>query len=775
MKTLSASLCIFLGLLFNSNAHAQCTATVSTFPYLENFETNNGGFTTGGTSSSWQWGVIAKPVITSAASGTKGWTTGGLTGSSYNNGEDSWIKSPCFNLTSLVNPQISFKVFWETEKKFDGATFEYSTNNGNSWQALGSELSDANCQGENWFNYQPVKYLGNVAGWSGSIYPNINGCQGGSGSGQWLTAKHKINFLAGNTSVMFRFRFGAGTTCNQFDGFAIDDFSIHEMPSTPADFMVSCTSYNTVEFTNLTAICQTSSLWDFGDPASGADNSSTASSPTHTFSGPGIYTVTMTASFSNNTPSVSSKQVIITQASTQVTSPISCYGENGSASVTVTPAIAYNYLWNTSPAQTTASLVNVPSGSYTVSISGNNVCTNTASVQLLSPPEFSVILTPTFADCVSGTGSISPTVTGGTPPLSYQWSNGATSSSLTNLPPGNYSVLITDFNHCTATGSATIQSTAANIQIEKEVQPAICTSNSGSIHISPSGGTAPYSYIWNNGATVQNLTELVAGTYSVTITDNNNCSVQSGNIIVAQQENTIQLSSTVTPVRCNSANGSISLSVVGGNTPYSFVWNNGMTTQNISSLNPGPFSVSVTDIYGCSAQLNNIVVSEDNYHIPVSLGIDRNFCTGMRIILSPGPNFSSYLWQNGSTSAQFNVIDTGLHWVRVTDQNGCSGTDSIKIYANCNDLHFSSAFTPNGDGLNDTFGALGDFTGLHDFELTIYGRWGQIVFHTKDPAKKWDGIYKGKMQQTQTFTYMARYTIGNRMPQLAKGTLTLIH
>ncbi len=117
-------------LLHRKKQYAQCATPISTFPYNEGFETTNGDFTTGGTASDWAWGIPAKPVITGAATGTKCWIVGGLTGSSYNDGERSWLQSPCFDFTTLQYPHISFNVFWETERRFDGAGFQYSTRPG---------------------------------------------------------------------------------------------------------------------------------------------------------------------------------------------------------------------------------------------------------------------------------------------------------------------------------------------------------------------------------------------------------------------------------------------------------------------------------------------------------------------------------------------------------------------------------------------------------------------------------------------------------------------
>ena len=139
--------------------NAQCGTPISTFPYNEGFEAGNGGWTPGGTFSSWAWGSPSKPVINSAATGINCWIVGGLTGSAYSDGEASWLQSPCFDFTALPYPYISFNVFWEMEQRFDGAGFQYSTNLGASWTNLGNYAGPTNCFTENWFNFSPIKYF----------------------------------------------------------------------------------------------------------------------------------------------------------------------------------------------------------------------------------------------------------------------------------------------------------------------------------------------------------------------------------------------------------------------------------------------------------------------------------------------------------------------------------------------------------------------------------------------------------------------------------------
>jgi hypothetical protein len=148
--------------------YSQCTPTISTFPYNEGFENSNGGWVASGTLSDWAWGTPHKSRIISAGNRTKCWITGGLTNSFYNYGEASYLQSPVFDISSLQNPFISFKVMWETEQKYDGASLQYSTDCGNTWNTLGNVNDVANCPNSNWFNTS-LSSLSNGVGWSGNV------------------------------------------------------------------------------------------------------------------------------------------------------------------------------------------------------------------------------------------------------------------------------------------------------------------------------------------------------------------------------------------------------------------------------------------------------------------------------------------------------------------------------------------------------------------------------------------------------------------------------
>jgi len=397
MYTMMVRFSFILLFLFTGFApvFAQCTSAISSFPYNEGFETTGGGWSAGGTGNDWAWGTPAKPVISAAGGGAKCWVIGGLTNSSYTNGEASWLQSPCFDFTNLANPYIEFKVVWEMEQRFDGAGFEYSTDNGNTWVAAGSANDAVNCLNENWFNNSSITYLAPLSasrnGWSGNIQPGSGSCNGGSGSNGWVTAKHTMPYLGGTASVIFRFIFGAGTICNNYDGFAIDDIVIREAPPNAAAFTYSCAANNLVNFTNASALCPTGFSWDFGDPASGTNNTSTITNPSHIFSAPGQYAITLTVRGPGNLPSTITQQITVLGLSTAVLSPADCLtGDGGSATVTVTGSAGpFTYSWNTSPVQTTATAITLSPSNYTVTVNSPGVCAVTAMVTI--PVDFSCI------------------------------------------------------------------------------------------------------------------------------------------------------------------------------------------------------------------------------------------------------------------------------------------------------------------------------------------------------------------------------------------------
>jgi len=362
---------------------AQCSSVVTGYPYREDFELSNGGWYTGGVVPDWAWGSPSKPVIQTAGSGNNCWMVGGLSGSAYNGNQASWLQAaPCFSFLNVEHPYVSFKIWWETEQRFDGASFQYSVDGGSVWMDVGTPAGPSLCLNGNWFNYNGIVYLQNTpflnssgAGWSGNMQTTSGSCQGGGGSAGWVLASHIMPFLAGEPSVKFRFTFASGSICNNYDGLAIDDIYIGEAPENNAGFSFACTGKNTVSFTNTSDLCPTTFNWNFDDPESGASNTSLSPDPVHVFSKPGVYNVSLEVSSPYNKPSTITKTIIIPGIGIEEILPADCEtNSGGSIAVIVSGAANYTYQWNTSPPQAGPVATGLPPGDYTLSISGPDAC-----------------------------------------------------------------------------------------------------------------------------------------------------------------------------------------------------------------------------------------------------------------------------------------------------------------------------------------------------------------------------------------------------------------
>src|SRR5688572_10153221 len=225
MKKLLTLSLLCLGLLNGATAQT-CGTTVTTYPYLENFDGATApGWTSGGPMSSWALGTPASTVINSAASGTKAWVTN-LVGP-YNNNEKSFVESPCFNLSTLIQPVVEMKIWWNSEFSYDGAVLQSSIDGGTTWQVVGAKGDPNNWYNDNTINGAPGgQPAASAQGWTGRNLTN-------NGSGGWVTARHVLTGLGGQASVKLRIAFGSEGVLN-FEGFAFDDFSVFDTPANDA-------------------------------------------------------------------------------------------------------------------------------------------------------------------------------------------------------------------------------------------------------------------------------------------------------------------------------------------------------------------------------------------------------------------------------------------------------------------------------------------------------------------------------------------------------------
>ena len=316
-------------------------------------------------------------------------------------------------------------------------------------------------------------------------------------------------------------------------------------------------------------------------------------------------------------------------------SGVSCNGgTNGAINMTISGASApYNWNWSrVSPAGTGSgtgtTISGLSPGTYNVTVTTTSGCFATFSSLVTQPNTITATTNVVNAGCFGQTGAVNLTVTGGTPAYTYSWAGPAaftaTTQNLSNVAAGTYTVTVTDANSCTQTASATVGAPAAALSVTLTSQTNInCNGGSnGAINITAAGGTAPYTYNWGGGITTEDRTGLTAGTYIVTVTDNNGCTATSS--VTITQPAALTLTTTKVNPSCPSgatpplsSNGTIDLTVSGGTATFTYAWTtvggSGLTpaTQDQSGLTAGTYNVTVTDANGCTATTSVTLVNQN--------------------------------------------------------------------------------------------------------------------------------------------------------------------
>lgn len=441
---------------------------------------------------------------------------------------------------------------------------------------------------------------------------------------------------------------------------------------------------------------------------------------------------------------------------------VSCNGgNNGILTVNATGGNGgpFTYVWNPGNLSGTTQ-TNLTAGTYTITATGAGGCDGTATFTITEPTALALSTSAVDASCGATNGSANVNVTGGSPGYTYSWApTGGTGATTTPVGAGVYTVTVTDNNGCSATTNVTVGTIGGPALTISNQQNVSCFGvNDGQATVSATGGATPYTYLWSpSGETSATATQLSAGLNTVTVTDNTGCAVTEQVTLTGPTQ--IVISGTVTDEDCGLLNGSITTTVSGGTGPYTYSWTgNPAVTANISSLNDGDYTLTVTDANGCSASTTFTVDQIGSLNVTVVPGsavIDEG--ESVQLTASGATSYSWSPTTGLSCSDCPNPIasPTGstIYLVTGTDANGCSGTASVTISVTpfCNELFVPTIFSPNNDNGNDFLCAFGNCFTQVDF--AIYNRWGEKVFQTDDLQICWDGTYKGKPVNAEAFVY----------------------
>ena len=409
----------------------------------------------------------------------------------------------------------------------------------------------------------------------------------------------------------------------------------------------------------------------------------------------GMYTYTMTDSAGNTwidtvmigaPDSFNISAVIVDASSSSAT--------DGSIDLTVSGGTpGYTFSW--SNGATTEDIDSLMSGTYCVTVTDSIGCSDTACFFVDSSLVVGPMLVSSSVNDLScfgdSSGSIDLTVTGGLPPYSFAWSTGASTEDLFGLNGGTYTVTVTDNDTASYIDSFVVNQPDEIVITGVITSPTSGSSNDGAIDVTVTGGVVPYGFLWSNAATTEDLSGISIGSYTLTVTDTSGCSAVKNFLVdTVASLSLVSVSGDVTCI--NTLNGSIDLTVIGGVPPFTYAWSNGATTEDISGLAAGAYTVTVTDSVAQSAILTDSIGSNPihpdptvgpisgaasvqawtnyNYSVPVSNGSVFNWSAMGGSVTSAASNAASIQWNAGPS---------GTLMVSETDVNGCMASDSLAV------------------------------------------------------------------------------------------------
>ncbi|HNY14275.1 MAG TPA: gliding motility-associated C-terminal domain-containing protein, partial [Bacteroidales bacterium] len=450
---------------------------------------------------------------------------------------------------------------------------------------------------------------------------------------------------------------------------------------------------------------------------------------------------------------------------------INCHGSTGTIGISVAGGSgSYTYSWITTDGSGIvsgqANQGALTAGNYLLEVTDMYGCKATFDTLLTEAPSLATSIQPKHITCAApgmNNGEADLAVTGGVAPYTYMWlPNGEITEDITGLTAGEYFVTVTDANGCTIEDSVTI-----NLPAPVDFSYILSNHNGygfniscfgrndGSISISTTSGTGPFLYSWTgpSGFTSNSnvISNLIAGSYNLHIVDANFCTNDTTFILTEPGE----LSLTLDPsdsfsggfnINCaGDSTGSINVIPVNAVGDLSYLWSDGNTSQMRENIPAGKYKVIITDSNFCIARDSVTLTEPDSLRL--SFALTQPWCPdkpdgAINLTVSGGVVGTdyNYRWSDNSTAGDLTDIRSGLYSVKVTDLNGCSVRDSVKLESQrevC--LIIPNAISPNGDNINDIWN-IGEIELYPQLEIKIFDRWGILIWKSeKGYPQKWDG------------------------------------
>lgn len=477
----------------------------------------------------------------------------------------------------------------------------------------------------------------------------------------------------------------------------------------------------------------------------GSDVSFTPTSPNDTV---GVFIVYDQCYTGSGGPGSSDTSWVYTHELPDITltkTEINCKNPTANAIAIVNGTAPFLYQWNDPMMQTTDTAAGLLPGIYTVLVTDSNGCKETESITIDSAAYTHTAIGIKTLCNGDSTGSAYVATSPIDTIFTYLWdvnANSQVNDTATGLPAGNYQVFVTDTAGCIDTIDVVVNEPTV-IGLNNTIVNPLCNGGSnGSITVNAFGGTPGYTYSWGGNQ----LSGLTQGTYSIIVTDNNNCIYTDSFTLV--EPDSMQLILDTMPASCGLKDGVVWAIVQGGTPGYTYNWTpGGLGTDTLDNIGTGMYSLLVTDSNGCTISDSIFVNETPNFNVDFSLTPSSGVAPLTVSFTNNSTNCVTYYWDfgNGDTSTVQNpssITYTTDSTYTVTliacNAGGCCDTVTHTVLVETNSIcSFANVFTPNGDGMNDVFKV--NCERIVEFNIVIFNRWGNKMFESNDINNSWDG------------------------------------
>ena len=501
----------------------------------------------------------------------------------------------------------------------------------------------------------------------------------------------------------------------------------------------------------------------------------------------GTYAVTVTDSlgcFDTLSVEITQPSLLQTQIIDSVNTGCAENWNSGSATVEATGGTQpYAYYWSNGDTLATADSLNY--GLFYVTVVDSNACSSLVSVFIEDSSDLEVELNSIDISCYGdcNASAFVKVITESVPPFSYLWNTGATTDSIYGLCAGTYAYTVSDASQCKRIDSVFIEDPPLLV-VEVDIFKQVCHGDTTQAQAIVTGGTPEYTYLWSDGQTEEMAVNLVDGDYAITVYDAHDCLAQIPFVI--KSPDTIEYDTLKTSANCDIAcNGTAKIEVTGGDKPYTYLWDNGSEESEAKGLCLGKHFVDVTDANGCLVSTNVTILQKEN-PVPVEAHANPKIVyegVSTQLTATEADNYR-YYWQPEGPLSNANVSNpiatphsTTIFKVVVKDEYGCTNSDTTIVYVKdviCEEpyIYIPNAFSPNDDGENDILYVRGEM--IEKFQLSVYNRWGELVFNTTDLNVGWDGVYQGRKVDPAVFVYHLEATCINKDVFKKQGNITVV-